>query len=526
MLFGRAFRSRLRSRPLALAFVCLILLLSGIGWWRVQASPLPPLETSFWYWHQPFRLNERESARLRGLGVREMFVRAGTFRWDAGAENIRLTLPQVWKTPATSFRVHLVFNADYALIRRFEKIPEETFRVAFVEGIRREQDRAKAAGVDVAGIQIDFDCPTRLLPRYARLLSGLRTELIDEGLVFSISMLTTWFTSRDFDSLLTAVDFYVPQFYEAVTPREYTGLGTFPTISSDSALRRGLKAAGRRRASFYAGIPVYGHALVFDDRGRLRGAYHDSGAVEALRRPDFRLTDTTLRNDESLLEFIGSGSAKGFHIVYDLPTPEMLARCRETVQAERPRNCRGMILFRYPEEGETQTVPLPALETVLAGRSPAPDIRVSARTRRHAPWQMIESGEQDADAGRSHVLLLTVENVGDGGTRVAPDGVELLLYLDHPGLTDIEPGGFDSAEPFAGEPGARSSLLRADGLRLRLGYLAPGASVTAGPFVLPPDGPTRLRGEWKAALTGGGQRAGDIPEINLNTALKSDGGTP
>jgi hypothetical protein len=514
---------RFRSR-LALPALCLLALLAaGVCWrvWRQRQAP-PPLEVSLWYWHQPFSITVDEASRLHALGVRQIFVRAATFRYGDAAGPAVLSLPQIWKTRADRLAVHLVFPVDYSLVRRFEQIPEDRLRAAFTAGIRRERQRAERAGIRVAGVQIDLDCPTRLLPHYARLLAGLRADLGTSG-VLSVTLLTSWYASRDLLAVLDAVDFSVPQFYEAQTPRtrdQFTPISDLPRLS------RGLRAAGRFGKPFYAGLPSYGHALVYDGQGRLRGLFHDASAAELITRPDeFHLLGVhpidakgkpaatpDAANGEEIVEFGPAHAGTDFRLLYDLPTPDLLARHLAMVRTERPDNCRGVILYRYPSAGESETLPLPTVEAILRGAKPVPQLRIRLRTRRSAPWEMVEAERPEAVSQRTN-LYVTVTNIGDGPTRIAQDAVDVALRFDHPGIEDASRGTFDTVEAFAGEPENRSSLPRADGIRLRAASLAPGESRTAGPFFLSPDGPSRVRGTWSAALPGGfDTAAGEIPE--------------
>jgi hypothetical protein len=113
-------------------------------------------------------------------------------------------------------------------------------------------------------------------------------------------------------------------------------------------------------------------------------------------------------------------------------------------------------------------------------------------------------------------LYVTVTNVGDGPTRIAPDAVDVTLRFDRPGIEEGARGAFDALDAFAGEPANRSSLPRADGIRLRAAALAPGESRTAGPFIIPHGGPTRIRGTWRAALPGGFDTVvGEIAETSV-----------
>jgi hypothetical protein len=502
-------------------------------------APLPPLEVSLWYWQQPFRLTPAEATELKALGVRQLFVRAGTFRRDGlGA---RLTMPQQWTSRAEGLAVHLVFNFDYDIVRSYGSLSNNALATAIESGVQQARDQAEQAGIHVVGFQFDFDCPTRRLPQYAALLRTLRSHLHGPGLQVSITALPTWFTSDDVQGVLEAVDFSVPQYYEAEIPKT---LDRFATVSRLSMAERGLESAGRRGQPFYVGLPAYGHALVYDDRGALVGLFHDMSVRDAARHPAFRLArafgaarDGTPATPatyigEDLYDFVAvrpapDGRGKGYHLLYDLPTPALLARHLALVRAQRPPNCRGVILFRYAAPGDTMALPLPAIAATLRGQQAQPNLRVQFKAT-PAPWELIETGQK---ASRPPVdLTVTVTNVGAGSTFLAPDAVTLTLTFDRPGLDEVSTRDFDALEAFyaepssAGAPGSelRASIARANVLRCRKWQLAPGESARIGPIHIPADGATQVRAAWSATDAGGFTVLhGDVGPIAL-TAQKED----
>ena len=484
--------------------------------WQRLFAPLPPLEVSLWYWHQPFRILPQEAAEWKALGVRQLFVQAGSFRKDASG--IHMALPQIWETAGNGLAVHLVFHLDGSLAQEFSTLDLQALETPLLDGIRREREAAEHTGVKVAGVQLDFDCPTRQLPKYADLLRDVRKAVASESCALSITALPTWYGSRLVDAPLAQVDFAVPQYYEPELPKS---LDKFATVSRLSLVEHGLRAAGRQGAPFYAGLPVYGHSLLYDAQGQLAGTYHRMGALDAFRHPAFRLArafgadangapatpETAI--GETLYDFVAvapakSGRGVGFHLVYDLPTPTLLARHLALVRAQRPRNCRGVILFRYPEARETATLPLPTLQAVLQGKTPHPQLKVEIQARA-LPWEQIETGRKVERAPQE--LALTVTNVGKAATALGPDAVTVTLLMDRPGIADLSAGDADSVETFSNEsrdvsdvsPGQRVGLLRANVVRFHKLCLMPGESVKFGPLRLPADSAAQAQGSWSVA---------------------------
>jgi len=499
--------------------LAMLALVVGMGaWWRERNRPLPPLEVALWYWHQPFRLEPSDAKALKAAGVRQLFVRAGTFRKEG--QTARLALPEIWKGSSEGLEVHLVFNFDYTLVDAFEQLPLEVLARSVETQIVAERTRAEKAGIPVAGIELDFDCPTRLLPRYADFLHRLRPTLHSDHCALSITALPTWFGSSAVEKVQAETDFTVPQYYEPQLPKTLTG---FATVSRLKLLERGLAQAGRHGAPFYAGLPAYGHALIYDERGQLLGTYRSMSALDAMAHPSFRLarafpadkegkpaTPATAIGEE-IYDFVATkpapdGRGLGFHLLYDLPTPDLLMQHLATVRAERPRNCRGVILFRYPEPGELATLPLPSVLASLRGEHSQPDLRVQFHVK-PAPWELIETN-RTAARPPAH-LSVSVTNIGNASTFLAPDAIEVTLIFDRPGFDSIAPGQFDAVEarlqtdpaaPF--DSALRSSPARANLLRIRKFHLAAGETAIFGPLRLPPDSATQVHGEWTAKSPG------------------------
>lgn len=483
---------------------------------RPRAAP-PPMRFGIWYWHSPFRLSKSESSQLDRMGIRQVFVRAGTFqKADRG---IRLTRPQEWASRADGLDIHLVFNFAYDIVRAFEKIPNEAMVESVVAEAWKQRTSAERAGLRVAGLQLDLDCPTRLLPKYADVLKGIRRRL--DRTPLSVTALPTWFGSREVQRVADSVDFLVPQYYESKIPHT---LDQFAPISRLSAMERGLRAAGRTGAPFYAGIPAYGHALVFDNHGKLLGTFHDLSVREAALHPAFRLgrtypadsdghaanPDRYIGEDICELDATPQETYGRYRVVYDLPTPEMVRQHLALLSDKRPSNCLGAILFRYPEKGETETLAPVALESALRGEKPHPNLAVRYKVSA-APWELIDSGRPSR--GMPLDLTLFVTNTGNASTFFKPDSLGVSLHFDHPGIEEASRGAFDSVESFwipSATPDSRNldspvraSVARANVLRFEKLQLAPGETARIGPIRLSADGPGRAWGDWSAASIGG-----------------------
>ncbi len=511
------------TRPIVTA-VTLVLILA-LAWtgilWRKAHLPLKPLEVSMWYWHTPYHIDAAEAAQLQSIGVKQLFVLAGTFRSQHGS--VHMIMPQQWEAAPSTLGVHLVFHFDATLIKEFEKLPIETVASSVASGISKVSAEAEQHSVSIIGVQLDFDCPTRLLGRYGELMRRLRPAL-KPGVALSATALPTWYTSKNIELLMKQVGFLAPQYYESEIPKT---LDSGATISRLSLLEHGLRAAGSHDYPFYAGIPAYGHALLYNERGSLLGMYHDIGILSAMHQNALTLVRSfgVDRSGEPALpaSYIGEdifdfkairadeeGHGLGYHLLYDLPTAELLRSHLAALAANRPRNCRGIILFRYPEFGEPSTLPFQTIAAALAGRKARPNLKVTISSTA-APWEVVESNRKVKRV--PHDVTITVSNVGDAGTYIAKDAVMVSLNFDSVGIDTVEPGGFDSVQTLysdAGRQQIKASAQRSNCVQCFKSYLAPGETARIGPFETQAG---HLRGNWTVRGAGNLMKyRGDIAE--------------
>ena len=324
--------------------IILLLIAGGVWAWRRlhhRRTPNTPLEIGIWYWHTPFAIPKDDADKLKAMAVRDVYVRAGTFTYRDNKAS--LIIPQVWKVGAPDFRIHLVFNFDYTIAPRFGTVPNDVLASAVIAGVQATRQKAEAVGVKVAGIQFDLDCPTKRLPKYAELLQTLRAALRNEHTQLSITALPTWFSApRDLAKVTAQTDFFVPQYYEAAFSDR---LATDRPISHLAQVESGLKAGGNPgHSAFLSAFPVYGHARLYDDKGRIaRFVPSNAYCTEMLRViPAFRLEQAYPSDalgkpavprkhfiGEELYRFVAkeaaeNGDGKGYHIIFDLPTAELV----------------------------------------------------------------------------------------------------------------------------------------------------------------------------------------------------------
>ena len=65
--------------------------------------------------------------------------------------------------------------------------------------------RVEASDASLAGVEIDYDCPTSKLPAYARFLAELRSRLA-RPIALSITALPTWMNAAELERLTRDLD--------------------------------------------------------------------------------------------------------------------------------------------------------------------------------------------------------------------------------------------------------------------------------------------------------------------------------
>ncbi len=473
-------------------------------------------EIGIWYWHSPFRVSEDEARTLRSCGVGRIYVRAATFRArEDGAEPI---LPQSWKSGGRGIPVVLCFNFEPALARGLERASLDRLSADLLTGVQKGISDARSAGADIAGVQFDADCPTRLVGRYAELLSRFRS-LLDRSsgtrarLELSATMLPTWLGTPGADQLARVVDVCVPQFYEN---RPFKTLADFKPVGDPAELERGLRKAARLPGEFLVGLPVYGHAVLFDGSGKIAGMYRRLSAGEALRHPGLAAVETypsdRVGKPASRESYVGedvlivrapnadsSGQGMGFAIAYSLPTPEILRAPLRLLRADRPANCRGIALFRFPEPGESTCLSLDSLSAALRGRK----AELVAKGRL-IPGAAEPSAFSVSGKGREVRAELSLE--GSASTFACPGAVSVLILFDQVGIEEALAGDFDFVRVGLWDAETRklvpASGMRSNAVLLERGHAAGGQRLRSG-SITHSGGATRARIEWRALGPGG-----------------------
>jgi hypothetical protein len=274
----------LKKCGLLLGLLCgLPLLHAAITAPRTWAAAETPV--AFWAWRQQApTAAEIEQVKLQ-TGARLLFLRAGQLDYEQG--RLRRIRAVEGRLPNT-IETHLVYNATRDMLTGFEKIEPAALAQFVAETFTADFDRATRDGAHVTGAQLDFDAPTRLLPRYGAALRILR-EHMRQGVKLSITGLPTWMDSPQIVDLLDTVDFWTPQLYGAAIPDRADKL--IP-ISSPDAVRQAVIKARELDRPFYAGLAAYGYTILYSPEGALLEARGSLDPALVANHPQLELIES------------------------------------------------------------------------------------------------------------------------------------------------------------------------------------------------------------------------------------------
>jgi len=335
-----------------------VLMMAGLAFNSNNAIPAKAKDewkTGYWIW-------AGEPPASTGFKAQILYVEATGSRWPDN-------LP----------------DADqYIVVRRIEPGQELTTETAstLVENYKALTEDA-GIRANIAGLQIDFDCPTNKLETYGRFLKQVRNAL-PPGSRLSITALLDWFTPRTaVRSALKWVDEFVPQFYDAGPARASAGIAEpidaqkwAPVFNAYQVpYRIGISSFGRiaRRRT-----DASGHSLV--------QYFRDVSPMDFAGRRELTRSTGTTPAGEFLLRYdiVAPLEGKpellpGDTIDITLPTEASVRTAFEAAQ-QFGGYCDGILFFRWPGRSETLTLQPDDVQRIVSGESPGAGVTLEVRT--------------------------------------------------------------------------------------------------------------------------------------------------
>ncbi|MCS6884195.1 MAG: DUF3142 domain-containing protein [Acidobacteriota bacterium] len=409
------------------------------------------LQLGFWYWNNIVNIHQDDLSLLQQMKCSEVYAHAGQFAY--GENPVLIKTVKEWKVPE-AIKVHLVYNFTPQMIRLFPSIETESLVRHMANSITKQIQEIEQAGVNVVGVQFDFDVPTRTLDKYRQFLQDIRSHL---HCSISITTLGDWIDSPNYEALVTEVDFHVPQLYGFTVPKKISQLRP---ISDRDSIKRYLEKLSRLDTPYFVGLHTYGYCLVFDENGNLVSLRTDLSPSELVRSPELVLL-RELQQKTTIFQaisdtYLGKISIKrGWYIVVEQPDAKLLVQSLELVRGFLGRNLKGVLFFRYPQPNEDLVLSLEEILEALSGKVSQPQLKIEY------------SGEK--------TIYLKLHNSSKAAGLLAKGSIEVELQVK--GLLKVSNLDFDEAACFFDE--LPSTPQRANRLVLRASYIGREQTLSA-----------------------------------------------
>jgi uncharacterized protein DUF3142 len=441
---------------------------------------MTPARSSSWRLDAPSEIDV--NAAVLRTGTKTLFLRAGQIDYEKG--KLSRIRPVTGPIPS-NIAVHLVYNATRSFLKEFEQISAAAAGNTVLDAFDDDLARAHRDRAQVAGLQLDFDVPTRLLPNYAAILKNIRARLSNE-VQLSITGLPTWLDSPALREPLSACDFWVPQCYGARIPER---LDQRIPITAPEHVAHSISKTRDLDLPFYAGLAAYGYAIHYSREGSLIGLRGDLDPLDVVASPDFELSDhrpfllnanntgakeagewhSTYRARRDVM-VDGTAIRAGESLLLDRPTTAGLRACARKVREEAGARLLGICVFRIPTRGDSTTLTLQEITSALSDAGP----RFSLETRADQ-LTVEEPGRHNGTA------ILELENKGAAASRAGEGALTVLVRIPAGCLESVSVDQSASAETVFESPyeAMRCAPKRANAVRLSVAWWPPGARLTA-----------------------------------------------
>jgi hypothetical protein len=388
------------------------------------------LNLQVWNWTATRRLTGEEAQELGQLPLQAVCRWCGTIDAEDGAPVFHtrggrlLGGPRCEEWPVIRIQPGCAHFLDQA--------PAQ-IAAAVMTGWRLSQ----VEGVAMAGVQIDWDVPSRLLPAYADLLLRVRA-LLPRGVGLSCTGLVTWLDAPGIARVAAAVDWWVAQCYSTDVPADPGHATALVSRAPVATVTERCEGLGR---PFRIGLPTYEQASLWDATGELLAAALPLSLEQALaagfagvalaperaqgeRLAAFRIQETTT--------CAGLRLPAGALLVVGEPTVASLHAQIEAVRSHARRWCAGISLFRMPRPGDLPCLTARQLRAAWWPPAPAPAAGSGLSwswERQGGIWTLTIANDGLSDAVHiEHGLRLAIEGVG--AAAEVPEGLRLVPARD------------------------------------------------------------------------------------------------
>lgn len=346
--------NRKRKTILLLGLAIVLALLLGVVWRCAAPPPQPPTpfawENTLYVWQRQWTDQMKRALAKSGDHCDGYWILSSETRYEAPLFEHTLARPDWAMLGKSGQPVTLTMRMGLSCKAALEsREGREKAGDGLMEIVKAHREEATKAGVTIAGIQLDYDCPSARLKDYGLFLEEL-AERLTEKTALSITALPTWLRYRAFKGLLALLDYVVLQVHHLEKPNTVADVGPLWEVEKAAAWAGRMNQFGR---PFYLALPTYGYRLLFDEEERFLGLTAENGLPAFL--PVAYKTQTVMAR------------------------PEPLAKWVKALKTSPPAWCKGLAWFRHPVESDQLNWPWETLEAVMAGRIPRHGIEVEFR---------------------------------------------------------------------------------------------------------------------------------------------------
>lgn len=297
----------------------------------VESSPPP----AWWVWNRTTPLTAEEAAALREHGVEELQWNLGTLtrqgtQWT-GAEKLHLP------APVKDVAIIPVARLHHAPATIAEPLADEALAGLLSRLCKR---------LDCKTLQLDYDCPDRLLGRYAQALGKIRQRIAPVRL--SVTALAGWPRVAGFEEVCASADELVPMFYDLesdANAERRAPLFSEATVREQIPLWKGCPTGWR------AGLPNFTRVTVLDSQGKALGHVDTWRWETLLHDPAWEVRTSTSQGmtelrARSAVQVGRNPVAQGGGLLVRWPDLQLLQAAR---QAALKAGARGVVLFKLPQ---------------------------------------------------------------------------------------------------------------------------------------------------------------------------------
>lgn len=401
---------------------------------------------AFWVWHRSSSLDDEEARKLDQAGVRRLYWQVVETTWSGGrwqSTRIAKSATQEGFTIIPVFRI----KPDSSFLDN----PAATF--AFVDLVRRWSVTGQ-----LSEIQIDFDCPDRLLGSYAAFLREVKSGLMVR---LSVTALASWPRHSDFKTLSASVDEFAPMFYDLTADAPSAVLAKrFQPIASPSDADW-IRLWKNCPIPWRAGLPNFERVSVFlpDGKlsGHLRGWTRDELFFHPLLKPEPLGHGVTLYIANDDLTLAGNPISRGSFIAHRMPDENDLA---DLLKTAREAGTTGALYF---------TLPGPGIQTTFSAANPLLPPAANLKVESTPDGRIILTNTGTAD------LPPRACDPTDPSQR----GWTLLLSSENNAVfRSSDPGQFPLLTTPDDTPAESARWIR-----LHFAHLPAGKSITSGPLL-------------------------------------------